>query len=455
MKKVFVLLLLGVFTLTLSACFGAQQRDDVVVDVDIDLPSDVPIQLDLFTGFGAGGANTAATQDIIDAFQDLYPNITIIQNPQGNYDQLRDTIIELLRTGGAPALIMGYPDHYAEYAESNAIVPLDPYIESERYGIDLDDYIINFIQENQQFDVQYSMPYMKSTEIIVYNKDIFDAHGITFDASVVTWDDLVEIVENNNIIGTGSNQCEFLLAMGSSSNSFINLVRQWGVGYTNNQGELEFLDDEAGTIAMMTDLAQLYDKKVIVSPPAEWNHNYGSPQFQQGRACMIQSSSAGTGYNLPTGPGAFNVGYLPAIQKNRTLAEGPMSVMQQGPNIAIGADASDVERLAAWLFIKFATNPENSAYLASEANYLPVQYASYETDIWVDYLNTTDRDIIPFAESSVVAMSQEDWFNYDPAFAGRISSSRVRQYVGDAFERLYVNRDPQEVIGYLNRNLGR
>ena len=454
MKKLFVFLLLGVFVLTLSACFGAQQRDDVVVDVDIDLPDDIPIQLDLFTGFGAGGANTRATQVIIEAFQDLYPNVTIIQNPQGNYDQLRDTIIELLRTGGAPALIMGYPDHYAEYAESNAIVPLDPYINSERYGINLDDYIANFIEENQQFDVQYSMPFMKSTEIIVYNKDIFDHHGVTFQ-NVVTWNDLINIVETHNIIGSGPNQCDFLLAMGSSSNSFINLVRQWGVGYTNNEGDLEFLDDEAGTKAMMQDLISLYEKKIIVSPAAEWNHSYGSPQFRDERACMIQSSSAGTGYNLPTGPGAFNVGYLPAIQKNRSLAEGPMSVMQQGPNIAIGADVSDVERLAAWLFIKFATNPENSAFLAAEANYLPVQYASYETDTWIEYLNTTDRDVIPFAESSVVAMSQEAWFNFDPAFAGRISSSRVRQYVGDAFERLYVNRDPEEVIGYLKRNLGR
>ena len=422
-----------------------------------ELPVDMPITLNLYTGFG-GGANAYATQDIIDSFNEMYPMVNIILNNEGNYANLRDIVTVFIDRGTVPALIMGYPDHYAEYIAVDALVPFDSYMNHPIHGLDdLDDFISAFLAENQQFEYTYSLPIMKSTQLVAYNKTLFDAHGITFDYDeVVTWDRLHNEIAPI-VVGNGANQCENLLLIGSSANAFINFVHQWGIGYTNQEGRIHFVEDREATTAMFADLIEMFEARTIVSTRAEWNDQYGSTRFRNGDACMIDASSAGIRFNIPSGANAFEVGFIPAIQKHATPEDGPMSVVQQGPNIAIGADTNDYERLAAWLFIRHATNAENSAHIAVAAQYLPVRYSSYETDIWLDFINSTDPDEQYFIMGTRTAMAQEAWYNYDDAFIaqpgdenrGNHSSTRVRHISGLAFEDLWLTRDPDDTLDWI------
>ncbi len=457
MRKALLLITVTITVIALAACGGARERRAIEINIPDELPVDMAITLNLYTGFG-DGANAQATQDIIDSFNEMYPMVTIILNNEGNYDNLRDIVTNFIRRGTAPALIMGYPDHYAEYASADAIIPLDDYIAHPDFGIeDMSDFVSSFLAENQQFEYTYSLPIMKSTQLVAYNKTLFDAHGITFDYDeVVTWDrlhnDIAPIV-----VGTGDNQCENLLLIGSSANAFINFTHQWGIGYTNQEGHIHYIDNRDDTLDMFADLIDMFDARTIVSTRAEWNDQYGSARFTRGESCMIDSSSAGVQYNIPSGANAFEVGFIPAIQQHASLDDGPMSVVQQGPNIAIGADTNDYERLAAWLFIRHATNAENSAHIAVAAQYLPVRYSSYDTTIWTDFINSTDPDEQYFIQATNTAMAQEAWYNYDDAFIahprdddrGNHSSSRVRRISGLGFEDLWLTRDPEDTYDWL------
>lgn len=169
---------------------------------------------------------------------------------------------------------------------------------------------------------------------------------------------------------------------------------------------------------------------------------------------MVESSSAGVRFNVTQN---FDVGFLPIIQKYDSPDQGPMNVVQQGPNMAIGADTNDYERLAAWLFLAFATNAENSATLAVTAQYLPVRESSYETDTWLDFFNSTDPDDAPYVEATRAALAQQDWFAYEDAFVGgtgRPSSSRVRRISGLVFEDLWRTMDPEDTFNYMEREIG-
>lgn len=450
MKKLFAFAVMIAFTFTLIACFPTSDRGPIEITIPDELP-DENINVLMLSGFGTGSLNTQATDYLITEFNKIYPNVTIEHIAQGSYPNLRSAVIDYVRIGETPTLIMGYPDNFAEYLDSNSIIPLDEYINHAVHGVNLDDFVPSYIDENSQFGDIYSLPYAKSTEVVVYNKTKLDALGITFDENeILTWDYLKDVL-NPIVVGSGTNQCDYVITVGSSGNAFINFTHQFDVPYTSPDGSILLGGENADdTLDMLTYIKSLFDTNTVVAPEPDHGDSYGSTRFKQGYSCMIQSSSAGVSYNLDP---SFEYGILPAIQKNATPEEGSMSVMQQGPNIAIGADTSDAERLAAWLFIKFVTNTENSAEFARRANYLPVRNSSYDTTIWTNYLQTTNPDFVPFAQAAKVALSQQDWFNFDNAFYGRFSSTRARTAVGDAFEYLW-NNSPQATMSFLREELG-
>jgi len=367
----------------------------------------------------------------------LYPNIEVDSVPQGGYSDLLGKTKKAIGTGVTPDLVVGYPDHFAEYLDLGGIIPLDKFIAHGTWGIDLTDFVDSYVAENDQYaDGMYSLPYSKSTEMLVYNKTIFDANGITFSNDVpVTWADIEAMADT--IIGDGPNQCEFLINYDSSSNLFINSSRQFGAGYTNSDGDV--LVDNATTKSMLEYFKGLFDANILTLP-IEWEEDYGSTNFLAQDVCMTVGSTAGLTYNIPENnldeADQFEIGIIPVVQKEN----GINSAMQQGPNVAIMENTDDAERLAAWLLIKFLTNTENTAAWAIDTGYLPVRESGFESDAYQTLLNNPDEDYKYESMAANAAYAQLSFNDYDPAFAGigKVSSAKVREEAGYALEAIYV-----------------
>ena len=467
MKKGILFILSFFFVFTLSACLGGGGRAETTVNVLDELP-DEPIEIVLWTAFGE--ANAALLQEMFDSFEALYPQVKVIQLGQGGYTGLRESVVQAIVAGTTPTMTFGYPDHFVEYLSGNAIVPLNDYINHPVHGVDLSDFVEGFMAENSQYadGLIYSMPFAKSTEMVVYNRTVFDHYDITFDPTVpLTWEDLIEIVENNDIIGTGPMQCEYLFNADSAANFFINSSRQWGAGYTNSDGEI--LVDNPTTREMLSFFSDLFDRN-IVTFPIRWDESYGSIPFKDGRVCMSQGSTAGTRHNIPNlGGGKFGIfemGILPAIQKE----DGELSAMQQGPNVAIISDATDAERLASWLLIKHLTSAENTAWFAMRTGYVPVRISGFELPMYQEFLSLVDkyetvgwdgltfdeRDSLPYVQAAAAAYAQVDMFQFDPAFVLlRRTSSSARQQAEFLFEGIFAKtRTIDEAITRMLNQLG-
>jgi len=462
MKKLFTLILSLTFVFALSACLGGGGREETEVTVLDELPEE-DIEIVLWHAFGDD--NAALLQDMFDDFEAMYPQVTITQLGQGGYDGLRESTIQAVVSGTTPTMVFGYPDHFVEYLNGNALVPLDDYIEHDDHGIDLDDFVAGFLAENQQYldGNQYSMPFAKSTEMVVYNKDVMDYHNIDISMTeALTWSDIEEIAET--VQGTGDMQCEHLFNADSAANFFIVSSRQWEAGYTNNEGEI--LIDNPQTREFLNYFNGLFDNDTV-SFPIEWDENYGSVPFQDGRVCMSQGSTAGTRHNIPSQAdgkfGIFEMGIAPVVQKE----DGPDSAMQQGPNVAIMSDATDAERLASWLLIKFMTNTENTSDFAMSTGYVPVRQSAFSTPEYQAFLGIVDKyqageelsfdeqDRLPYAMAATVAYAQVEYYAFDPAFVGRVTSSGARREAGLAFEAIYAGtRTVEEAIERMKNQLG-
>jgi multiple sugar transport system substrate-binding protein len=471
MKKVLTLVLMGAFTLAMSGCVKIDDtpyevdceqfptHPDCITDINPDNPEgpglvnvldEFPTEDVTITFWHVYGASKSALLDeMIAEFEELHPNVTIDSLSQGNYQDIRDFTKNAIASGGElPTIVIGYPDHVAEYLKGDAVIPLDDFIKSEKWGIDLNDFITSYVEENTQYKngLMYSFPYSKSTEMMVYNKDIIEANSAAITAALgepfpenrpLTWAELdllsdILVDPNWDSNNPTPNKCGFLINYDSPGNFFINNVRMWQGGYTDSDGNI--LIQDPNTTSMLEYVGQRFNDHTMVVP-VEWSASYGSEFFINGDVCMSVGSTAGINYNIPS-DGSFEVGVAPIPQYDVNH----MSAVQQGPNISIMKKSTDAQRLVAWEFIKYLINSENTAKWAMDTGYLPVRYSGYESDIYQDFLQINDmtNSKYYFSKAAQAAALQRDYFEYDPAFAGAYTSSDARDASEIAINALYA-----------------
>ena len=162
-------------------------------------------------------------------------------------------------------MVMGYSHDMADYLRIDSIIPLDDFIYNDNFGVDLSDFVDDFVEEAKQYSdgLMFTMPVTKSTEVMVVNATIFEANGLTVKTdSPYTWAELDLLADT--LVGDGENQCEYLINYEVSSNLFTNSLYQFGGDYTNSNGELLF--NNATTISMMDVFKNRFNDKTLTIP---------------------------------------------------------------------------------------------------------------------------------------------------------------------------------------------
>jgi len=437
----------------------------VASEIPLEL-TDEPITITLWHAMGE--ANQLLLQKYAASFMILYPNVTVvIPAGVGNYDTLRNNMINAITADAKPNLVQAYPDHVAEYLNGNAVVNLDPYIDSDVWGLndedDFEDIILSYREENSQYDAVgtfYSLPFNKSTEVMIYNKTAFDA--LDLDAPV-TWQDVIAAAPALKVYGdaiaeakvraanVGKTELELepLIAAAkamivpasydSTGNAFITFTRQFGGAYTGIDYETfagQYLwqnNDQT-----LTAMAFLRDHNDVITLPEFWNQQYASTPFVNQQTFVTIGSSAGVRYNVPaidptTEEPIFEIACAP-VPYNADYPD-EKAVIQQGTNISLLKTGSDQEILASWLFLKHLISTENTIDWAMNTGYLPVRVSAYESEVYQDFLNNPTANQLYISMAANAAYRQSTYMFYDPAFIG---SSRARVQVGLALERIML-----------------
>jgi len=444
-----------------------------------------PITVTLWHAMGQG--NTDLLNKYAASFKAIYPNVTVvIAESAGNYNTLRSNMINAITAGNYPNLVQGYPDHVAEYLNGKVVVDLNPYIHSDLWGLNgpdaFEDIIESYRRENSQYDSEgtfYSLPFNKSTEVMIYNKTVFNRLGLT---PPQTWQELMQIAPQlkaegerlaeeairNNPANAGLSQTELNqriasaknlirpAAYDSDGNMFITFTRQFGgaytaIDFTTTKGQLLW-NTSPNTFAAMNFVRTYKD---ILTLPNFWDQNYASTPFVNQQVFVTFGSSAGIRYNIPGGFSenslgtTFQVGVAP-IPYNADRPQ-DRAVIQQGTNISLLKKDNPQEVLASWLFLKHLINTENTMDWAINTGYLPVRTSAYEHPMYQTFLARSNNAI---AITALAAYQQSAYFFYDPAFVG---SSRARVQVGLALIRIMLGDGKiQEALdeAYNEANLG-
>ena len=437
-KRIVALLLIAVMTIgMLTACGGSGKKgaagDVVTAEGGFDINK--PVTITFYHQMGAELQKILATA--IEDFNKFYPNITVKAETMGDYDGILNQIQTEINVGNQPNLAYCYADHVATYNLGGAVQPLDSLIantevitradgSTEVLGLtqeQIDDFIPAFYNDGRVYGdgKMYTLPVVRSTEALYYNKTFFEKHGLTVPT---TWDEMETVCRQ---IRELEPTC-IPLGYDSEANWFITMCEQSGSPYTSTEGD-KFLFDNDVNKAFVKRFQGWYKDKLVTTQ--ELSGGYTSALFtgesDTGTRCyMCIGSTGGATYQQPNqtnGVFEFEVGMAPIPQ----VAPANPKVISQGPSICVFRKNDSHETVAAWLFAKFlATDVVFQASVSMNNGYASVLKSAQENPVYKDFLATAGTEGIQ-AYAVQVTLEQQDSFYNSPAFFG---SSVAREQVG-------------------------
>ena len=407
-------------------------------------------------------------RDVLDQyiveFNKLYPNITIDHKQVGSYDDVRDKISKEITVGNQPNIAYCYPDHVALYNMGNAVVTLDNLIAStveveradgtkEVLGLtqeQIADFIPGYYAEGACYGdgLMYTLPMSKSTEVLYYNKTFFDQNGLKVPT---TWEEMEAVCAQIKALDPNS----IPLGYDSESNWFITMCEQYGSPYTSADGDRYLFDNEANH-KFVTMFREWYKKGYVTTQEINGGA-YTSELFTKvtsevdpTKCYMCIGSTAGASHQIPgkddAGNYLFEVGIATIPQVN---PEKP-KVISQGPSLCLlkGANTTDQQVLASWLFVKFlCTNVDFQAEFSMTSGYMPVLKSVVDNEnyaAWLGKANGYEQLVATCVKTGIE--NRNDYF-VSPAFNG---SSTARTQVGSLLIKC-LSTETDDVDGLIDQ----
>ncbi len=463
-KQISTMILVSTLAISLVACGGNKGTSYHIPEVKVvtiaDLQAQGTTKIDFWHSFTTAAVEDALTEAIA-KFEEEYPFIEVTATSKGGYDNLKSAVTLEIPTSNTPDVVIGYPDHFAEYLAGEIMIPLDAYMNSKEdgIGIDVTDIYTDYLKENQQFvgNNTFGIPFNKSTEVLSYNKTFFDAHNLTvpktwaevrvvcqeaYDiiAAVMATESKIDPATGIDYSGDDFSLNNFYpMSWDASANQFITIVQSWGgefteMGETFETGKIKF-QDNAATKEALTFFKDMYTDHLF-APPAQWEQQYAN---NAGFLNFVMSvgSSAGAQYYGNT---IYEVGVAGVPYKDANHAY----AIQQGTNLAILANNTDYERLASWLFVRYLTSADVNASFAMDAGYYPVRKAGTASTEYQKFINadlatvtTAQKQTILAAKANINYLEGDVKYTMfsSPAFIG---SSEVRTVVGNIIPAITV-----------------
>ena len=400
-------------------------------------------------GGQGGGSPTSATvnfwhtfgQTVVDGLKGKIENfkklvkendgidVEVNMKYQGGYDDIATLISDGFAVNNIPTIAVAYPDNVSDYidigksANTDFVVNLDQFINSDKVGFgkekwlgdqyDEEDFIEDFFREGSAYTLKgtYSLPFLKSTEIMFYNMDLLvdvmrgfkpelnnSKTLIQEYMSDISWDEFIELCTYTKEHQTEiSNMLEVPMYYDSDANYIITKMFQNNVPYSSitseGKGKIEFASGDAynGVVDLLDEARVNYSNGLFTTKGIK--KTYGSDYFTNEKCLFSIGSSGGSGYNFPQAD-AFELGVCRVPADNNKpiyVSQGPTLAMFNDKNLA--SEQNELNKLYAWKFMKYITNGRVNAEICINGSegYVPVRYSAYETSFFQEFMEEGER----------------------------------------------------------------
>jgi multiple sugar transport system substrate-binding protein len=353
-----------------------------------------------------GGPLGRVLTSLIDEFNETHPDIEIVSVSMGSYTALSQKIMAAVAAGKPPVMAQAYENWTIELILSGSIVPMQDFINGpDSLTLEsLEDIIPVFVENNTWDDVVWSFPFNKSVRTLFYNKDLFAASGLDPEHPPETWDEYLGFARTITKDVNGDGYPDIWGNAGQVNVwQFGNLLLQNGGSFLDSTGLHVAFNSPLGVEALAFMKLLLADGVGFIASGYEYQND-----FLAGKVGMIEGSTVSVAFM--EGKYNFNLGIaaLPAgRERGGTIA---------GTNVVIFKKASPREQAAAWEFIKWFTDTEQTARWAAGTSYVPVRRSAFDTEVLKE----------KFKEHPGLrgAYSQLDYASFEPKIAGWYAGRR-------------------------------
>lgn len=296
-------------------------------------------------------------ENLTDKFMEANPNITVNLQNQSTYNDLQQKMTATLASPkDLPTLTQAYPHWMINAMQDELLVDLKPYIENETIGSENYNDILEGFRTSSEIDGKiYGMPFNKSTEVIWYNKTLFDELGLEVPTTFEEFAQVAKtITEKKGIVGAGFD---------ALNNFYTTYLKNKGVDF-NSETDVTSAESVEAANYYLDGIKEGYFR-------IAGTDMYLSGPFANETLGMYVGSNAGESFVKQGVDGKFEIGVAPYPAE---------SVMQQGTDLYMFSNATAEQRTAAFEFLKFLTSTENQITWGVETGYIPATHAAISSD---------------------------------------------------------------------------
>lgn len=310
-------------------------------------------------------------QTLIEEFNEAHKGeitVTLTNIPRtgdaGGYD---DKINAAITNNDMPDVFTVDGPTVAANAEAGVLAPLDEYFEQS----DLDDFNDDIIQQGTYDGKLYSVAAMDSSVLFFYNKDLFEAAGVTpaTQEDPWTWEEFYEAADKLTTDSVyGANLGALSKVDEWSTYALLPMIQSAGGNIISEDGEeavAGYLDGDAAKEAM-TFIKKLIDDKIISATPEDFS-------FEKGSSAMTLSGpwEASTLKDYPD----INWGTMPyPIYDEESKGVSPCGSW----SFAMSENCPEENREAAALLIKHLSSKESCIAMYGANSMPPARQSAFE-----------------------------------------------------------------------------
>lgn len=347
--------------------------------------------------YGLGGPTGELMQTLIAEFNASQDQYEVIGVTQGSYTESFRNIQAPIAGGNPPALAVLEYGQVNNLALKGVLENVQPYIEkSDAYNPD--DVIPAFLEQGRYDKALYALPLQGTTQVLYYDKTVFDAAGINAEEALNTWEGLVEAAR------------KLTKKDDSGKTTYYGWEPMWGywnlmdIAYANGgkllseDGTKVLVNSKEWVDAWELIRTAIHEEGImrVHSTGQGWEYWYSTiDDVMQGRAAGY-TGSAGDQGDLDFTRIAAHI--QPGMGGNKGAA------VVEATQLVILAGAPEKAKQGAFDFVTFLTNSKNTARWSMATGYIAVRNSAQEDPDFKAYAEKNPQVLVPLKQASEIGI---------------------------------------------------
>lgn len=371
-----------VITLTLSVIMLAS----ILLGANVHAADKVKIEF----WYGLGSNAGAKMEELIARFNESQDEVEVTGVAFGNYSEVEQKIQASMAAGNVPGGFMAGERTVKDYGEDGLIAEITQFANKSDIW-DESDFLEVFMNQAKGWDDEtlYAIPSWGTTQIMYYNKEVYEKAGVDPEWAFESWENLREA--SKKIVESGAAKYGHLPMWGSGN--LVDMALSNGGEYMN-EDRTEYLVNQPEWVEAWDFIREMVfeDKTAVINSGGQgWEYWYKTiDMVMNGEAASYTGSSGDMGDLDFEKIGAFE---QPGMNGHEARPSA-------GANFLVIPSNQDKEKqIAAFKWYTYFTSPEIAAEWCMLTGYIPARKSTMEVPEYKDYIKENPHAEVPYKQS--------------------------------------------------------